>query len=106
MPKRFSGDVKATVSYVLGDQYTVRVKAPGCGAHTGTTVLDDGYTELHGLDKAVDEVVRRHLQWMDADGEIHATKAAKDERGDFHVGREMADRWPGGPSNTKTKKGR
>ena len=108
MPKRFSGEVRLTVSgghMGLVDEYDVRVKAPGCSRHEGVAALQDGYTELHGTDAAIDEAAAQYLRFMETDFPHLVGQAAKDGE-QFHIGRTKADRWPGGKSNTKTKKGR
>lgn len=107
MPKRFSGEVRLTVSLRDGcvDEYDVRVKAPGCSRHEGVSALQDGYTAVNGADGAMDEAALQYLRFVEEEFPHLVSQAAKDG-GAFHVGRGKADRWPGGPSNTKTKKGR
>lgn len=106
MAKRFSGEVRLTVSkQECDDEYGVRVRSPGCSAHDGVSALQAGYTWIHGVEAAMDEAALMHLRFMEKDYPHLVAKAAKD--GDqFHVGRGKVDRWPGGPSNTKTKRGR
>ena len=113
MAKRFSGEVRLTISKRptcddgCGDSYDVKIRAPGCAAYEGVTELETGFTQLHGEDAAIDEAARKHMSFCEEyeDMKQLVSKAARD--GDaFHVGRGKADRWPGGPSNTKTKKGR
>lgn len=107
MPKRFSGEVRLTVSKreLYDDEYDVKVKAPGCSAHDGVAALQDGYTKLHGEEKAIDEAAMQYLRYAQEYYPHLLVKVAKD--GDsFHVGRDKANRWPGGPSNLKTKRGR
>jgi len=110
MAKRFSGEVKLTVSgghAGLMDEYDVRVKAPGCSPHEGVSALEDGYTDLHGVEAAIDYAARRYLSFLEHQQEFaHYVKQAAKNGDGFHVGRGKADRWPGGPSSTKTKKGR
>lgn len=108
MPKRFSGEVRLTVSgghAGLVDEYDIRVKAPGCSPHEGVAALQDGYTELNGADSAMDEAARQYLCFMEKNFP-HLVKQAAKDGDEYHVGRGKADRWPGGKSNTKTKKGR
>lgn len=111
MPKRFSGEVRLTVSRQAGreDDYDVKVKAPGSAAHEGVSCLQPGYTELHGEEKALDEAARKYMAYLGTDPQPGLSQLVKQAAKDgdlFHVGRGKADRWPGGPSNTKTKKGR
>jgi len=113
MAKRFSGEIRLTISKRpscddgCGDSYDVRIKAPGCSAHEGVTELQSGYTQLHGEDAAIDEAARKHMAFCDECEDFRVLVARAAKNGDtFHVGRSKADRWPGGPSNTKTKKGR
>jgi hypothetical protein len=110
MAKRFSGDVRLTISgghAGLIDEYDVRVKAPGCSPHEGIAALMDGYTDLHGVDAAIDQAARQYLSFLEGEQEFaHLVKPAAKDGDVFHVGRGKADRWPGGLSNTKTKKGR
>jgi len=110
MPKRFSGEVRLTVSgghAGLVDEYDIRVKAPGCSPHEGVAALQDGYTELNGAEEAMDEAARQYMRLLEQDPELAGFVKHASKDGDvFHVGRGKADRWPGGPSNTKTKKGR
>jgi len=106
MPKRFSGEVRMTVSKAFAlsdDEYDIRLKAPGCSPYQGTVRLDAGYTALHGVEAATDEAAKRYLLFVSDDPMVK--QAAKDGE-QFHIGRTKADRWPGGKSNTKTKKGR
>ena len=107
MPKRFSGDVRLTVYHRDGDGYDIRVKSPGFEIYEGATTLELGYVGLHGQEKSMDEAARRHLSWIESEPNLSklVKNAAKDGNS-FHIGREKADRWPGGPSNKKTKKGR
>jgi hypothetical protein len=107
MPKRFSGEVRLTVSQRLGtvDEYDIRVKAPGCSRHEGVSALQDGYTSVNGADAAMDEAALQYLRFMGIEFPALVNQAAKD--GDaFHVGRSKSERWPGGTADTKTKKGR
>jgi len=107
MAKRFSGEVRLTVSLREGctEEYDVRVRAPGCSLHEGVSALQSGYTALHGTEAAIDEAALMHLRFVEEISPNLVSKAAKHGK-NFHVGREKANRWPGGPSNTKTKKGR
>lgn len=113
MAKRFSGELRMTLSsghMGLTDEYDIRVKAPGSSPHEGVSALSEGYTEMHGEDASIDEAARQYLRFMSEYGDEDAAfsmvkKAAKDGK-DFHVGCSKADRWAGGKSNTKTKKGR
>lgn len=109
MAKRFSGEIRLTISKrdFCDDEYDVKVRAPGCSPHEGVSALQKGFASLHGEDAAFDEAARQYMRFCETNDDLmgFVSKAAKD--GDaFHVGRSKADRWPGGPSNTKTKKGR
>jgi hypothetical protein len=105
MPKRFSGEVRLTINRRIHDDYDIKVKAPGCAPYEGVTSLDSGYTNLHGEQDAMDEAGSRHLSYLSKHNPALTKHAAKD--GDrFYVGRTKAERWPGGTSDTKTKKGR
>lgn len=109
MAKRFSGDVRLTISKreLYDDEYDIKLKAPGCSPHEGVSVLQDGYTQLHGQESAIDNAACRYLQMCAEHDDLMplVAKAAKDGT-NFHVGRDKANRWPGGPSNLKTKRGR
>ncbi|MHC4300802.1 MAG: hypothetical protein ACYS7Y_26305 [Planctomycetota bacterium] len=105
MPRRFSGEVRLTISKRYDDNYDVKIKAPGCSSHDGASALQDGYTKLHGEEKAIDEVALVHLRFVQEYYPHLLVKAAK--VGDtFHVSRDKANRFPGGPTNLKTKRGR
>ena len=110
MAKRHSGDVRMTVSVGhagLADEYDVRVKAPGCSPHEGVAALMEGYTELHGGDAAIDQAARQYLVFLEGEQDFaHFVKHAAKDGDVFHVGRNKSTRWPGGLSNTKTKRGR
>jgi len=113
MAKRFSGEVRLTISKRphcddgCADSYDVKIRAPGCAAYEGMTELQSGYTQLHGEEAAIDEAARKHMAFCEEYEDMKHLVAHVAKDGDaFHVGRSKADRWPGGPSNTKTKKGR
>lgn len=107
MAKRFSGDVRLTVSKRKGydDEYEVKLKAPGCSPQDGVAALQDGYASLHGDEAAFDKAARQFMticeQFDDMRGLV--AKAAKNGDG-YHVGRDKANRWPGGPTNLKTQR--
>jgi len=110
MPKRFSGDVRLTLVHGVDallreDDFSVKVKAPGCKPYNGCTSLETGYIKLHGMEASLDEAARRHLLFLEQNFPIFVKKAVR-KNGVYHVGRGKADRWPGGSSNTKTKRGR
>jgi len=104
MARRFSGDVRLTVSKGMNDDtWLVKLKAPGCGAFDGSIILEKGYYDLHGEEKAIDEVARQFLQFCEEGGkEVLLNAAAKNKKG-FHVGREMAFRFPGERTDRRTK---
>lgn len=109
MAKRFSGEVRLTISKreLYDEEYDVKIRAPGCSAQDGVAALQDGYASLHGEEAAYDQAARQYMRFCEEydDMKHFVAKAAKDGD-DFHVGRDKANRWPGGPSNLKTKKGR
>lgn len=108
MARRFSGDVRLTVTKGMNDDtWLVKLKAPGCGTFDGSIILEQGYYGLHGEDAAIDEVSRRFLQFCEEYGQEHNREelvktAARTKKG-FHVGREMAYRFPGERSDRRTK---
>jgi hypothetical protein len=112
MAKRFSGEMRLTISKRqtcdnVRDSYDVKIKAPGCAAHEGVTELEAGFTQLHGEDVAIDSAARKYMAFCEQCDEFSGLVAKAAKVSDiFHVGRSKADRWPGGSSNTKTKKGR
>ena len=109
MPKRFSGEVRLTISRGHNhDFFDIKVKAPGCAACSGGTILENGYEQLHGEEEAFDEAAIQYLKYLEEHKPTLVAKAAKiSKKGDtFHVGRSKAERWPGGISSTLTKKGR
>lgn len=109
MPKRFSGELRLTVTKreCFDDEYEIRAKAPGCSPLDAISALQEGYTSLNGIDSAIDEAALMFLRMAENDfPNIAARAAKKKKKKGFHVGRSMAERWPGGLSNTKTKRGR
>lgn len=106
MAKRFSGDVRLTVAHVRGDTYEVSLKAPGNKPVDGGVCIESGYTDLHGVEKAMDEAARQYFKLLASEGSLLLKRAASESGGAFYVGRSKAARWPGGLSNTKTPKGR
>jgi len=109
MAKRFSGEVRLTISKreCYDDEYDVKVRAPGCSPHEGVAALQAGFASLHGDDAAYDQAALQYMRFCEDNDDLMGFVAHAAKDGDvFHVGRSKADRWPGGPSNTKTKKGR
>ena len=106
MAKRFSGEVRLTVSKREGydDEYDIKIKSPGCSSQDGVAALQDGYASLHGEDAAYDKAASQFMticeQFDDMRGLV--ARAAK-TNGRYHVGRDKANRWPGGPTNLKTQ---
>jgi hypothetical protein len=106
MAKRFSGDVRMTVAHVKEDTYEVSLKAPGNKPVDGGVCIEGGYTDLHGAEEAIDEAAIQYLKLLASEGSLLLKRVATNSDGTFHVGRSKSARWPGGLSNTKTKKGR
>ena len=106
MAKRFSGDIRLTLIPSGHDAFDVSLKAPGRKLSVGNVRIEDGYTDLHGVLEAFDEAARQYLQGLADEKSPLVKGAAAAPEGGFHVGRSKSERWHGGPSNMKTKKGR
>lgn len=109
MAKRFSGEVRLTISdrHHFEDEYDIKLKAPGNSPQEGVAALEAGYKDLNGEEAAFDQAARQFMSMCEDydDMKGFVAKAAKNGDG-FHVGRSKADRWPGGPSNQRTKRER
>lgn len=106
MGKRYSGNIRITVNPREGDTYEVSLKAPGNKPSEGIIRIDKGYTDLHGVLDGMDEASRKYMKMLATEKSPLLKQAASASDGVFHIGRRKSDRWPGGPSSTKTKKGR
>lgn len=103
MARRFSGDVRLTVSG-SGDEWTVKLKAQGCAAFEGPVILEKGFCSLHGEEDAIDMAAKMFLQSCEDLGKTALIKtAAKTKKNGFHIGRDMAYRFPGERSDRRTK---
>jgi hypothetical protein len=103
MARRFSGDVRLTISG-CGDLWNVKIKAPGCAVHEGEVALEKGYCNLHGEEEAVNQAARIFLQQCETEGRGAILKtAAKTKKGQFHVSDEMSYRFPGERTDRRTR---
>lgn len=106
MAKRYSGEIRLTISPTGQDTYEISLKAPGRKQLIGSIDIENGYTDLHGAVEAIDEAARQYLKKLFNEESTFLRQVAMTPDGGFHVGRSKSERWPGGPSNIKTKKGR
>ena len=67
MSRRFSGDVRLTISG-CGDLWQVKLKAQGCSPHEGSVTLEKGYCDLHGEEEAISQAARIFLQQCTIEG--------------------------------------
>lgn len=111
MARRFSGDVRLTISKGTNEAtWLVRLKAPGCGVFDGSIILEHDFCDLHSESEeplVIDEVARRFLQFCEEYGEKNGRgelvgTAAKTKKG-WHVSDEMAYRFPGERTDRRTK---
>jgi len=103
MARRFSGDVRLTVSG-SGDEWNVKLKSQGCAALEVPVLLEEGFCSLHGEEEAIDMAAKLFLQVCEDSGKAALVKkAAKTKKNGFHVGRDMAYRFPGERSDRRTK---
>jgi len=104
MARRFSGDVRLTISKGANDDtWLVKIKAPGCGVVDGSIILERGYYDLHGEEKAIDEVARQFLKYCEDMGKDALLKTVAKTKKGFHVAREMAYRLPGERMDRRTR---
>jgi hypothetical protein len=103
MARRFSGDVRLTISG-CADLWNVKLKAQGCSPVEGEVTLEKGYCNLHGEEEAINQAARLFLARCEAEekGAILKT-AAKTKKGIWHVSDEMAYRFPGERTDRRTK---
>ena len=102
MARRFSGDVRLTISG-CGDLWNVKIKAPGCAAYEGDVTLDQGYCNLHGEKEAISQAAKVFLQRCEAEEKTSLLKTAARTKKGWHVSDEMAYRFPGERTDRRTK---
>jgi len=102
MARRFSGDVRLTISG-CADLWNVKLKAQGCSPVEGEVRLEKGYCNLNGEAAAISQAARLFLERCEAEGKASILKtAAKTKRG-WHVSDEMAYRFPGERTDRRTR---
>lgn len=103
MARRFSGDVRLTISG-CGDLWQVKLKAQGCSPYEGEVTLEKGYCNLNGEEEAINHAARLFLERCESEGKSAILKkAAKTRKGKFHVSDEMAYRFPGERTDRRTR---
>jgi hypothetical protein len=102
MARRFSGDVRLTISG-CGDLWQVKLKAPGCAAYEGEVTLEKGYCNLSGEEEAISQAARLFLGRCEAEGKDTFLRAAAKTKKGWHVSDEMAYRFPGERTDRRTR---